>query len=38
MGEIVMLRRGGSGRPRCDTAAHHTGPRREKTVGMELVT
>jgi xanthine dehydrogenase accessory factor len=37
MGEIVMLRRGGSGRPRCDTAAHRTGPRRAEGVGRELV-
>jgi xanthine dehydrogenase accessory factor len=37
MGEIVMLRRGGSGRPRCDTAAHRTRPRRAEGVGRELV-
>jgi xanthine dehydrogenase accessory factor len=37
MGEIVMLRRGVSGRPRCDTAAHRTGPRRAEGVGRELV-
>ena len=37
IGEIVMLRRGGSGRPRRDAAAHRTGPRREETAGRELV-
>ncbi|WP_431271199.1 XdhC family protein [Dankookia sp. P2] len=33
LGEIVMLRRGGTGRPRC----HHAGPPREAAAGRELV-
>jgi xanthine dehydrogenase accessory factor len=37
IGEIVMLRRGGSGRPRCDAAAHRIGPRREEAADKELV-
>ena len=37
VGEIVVLRRGGSGRPRCDAAAHITGPRREEAADKELV-
>jgi len=37
MGEIVMLRRGGSGHPRCDAAAHRSAPRREEALGRELV-
>ncbi|WP_193560501.1 XdhC family protein [Dankookia rubra] len=37
MGEIVMLRRGGSGRPRCDAAAHRAEPTQEEAVGRELV-
>jgi len=37
IGEIVMLGRGGSGRPRCDAAAHITGLRREKAADKQLV-
>jgi xanthine dehydrogenase accessory factor len=37
MSEIVMLHRGGTGRPRCDAAAHRTGPRQDQAVGGELV-
>jgi len=37
IGEIVMLRRGGSGLPRCDAARHGAEPRREQAVGSELL-
>jgi xanthine dehydrogenase accessory factor len=36
MGEIVMLRRGGSGQPRCG-AVPRAGPYREGTAGKDLV-